>query len=74
MRAIVTPTQFEQIYTHLPNDAARLLVETDIETGLRWRELTELRPVDIDDFGQVLTVSRVVLELVPKFHPDGGRF
>ncbi len=40
-RAIVTPAQFEEIYTHLPNDAARLLVETDIETGLRWGELTE---------------------------------
>ena len=73
-RAIVTPTQFDEIYTHLPNDTARLLVETDIETGLRWGELTELRPVDIDTISRVLTVSRVVLELVPKFHPEGGRF
>ena len=74
MRAIVTPTQFEQIYTRLPNDPARLLVETDIETGLRWGELTELRPLDLDTSSRVLTVSRVVLELVPKFHPEGGRF
>ena len=74
MRAIVTPTQFDEIHTHLPNDTARLLVETDIETGLRWGELTELRPADIDTSTRVLTVSRVVLELVPKFHPDGGRF
>jgi integrase len=74
MRAIVTPSQFEQICTSLPNDGARLLVETDIETGLRWGELTELRPADIDVPSRVLTVSRVVLELVPKFHPDGDRF
>jgi integrase len=72
-RAILTPSQFEQIYTRLPNDTARLLVvETDIETGLRWGELTELRPADIDTSSRVLTVSRVVLELVPKFHPEGG--
>jgi integrase len=74
MRAIVTPAQFEEFYAQLPNEAARLLVETDIETGLRWGELTELRPADIDTSTRVLTVSRVVLELVPKFHPDGGRF
>jgi integrase len=74
MRAIVTPTQFSDIYTCLPNDAARLLVETDIETGLRWGELTELRPVDLDAGSRILTVSRVVVELVPRFHPEGGRF
>jgi integrase len=74
MRAIVTPAQFDEIHARLPNETARLLVETDIETGLRWGELTELRPADIDTFSRVLTVSRVVLELVPKFHPEGGRF
>ena len=61
MRAIVTPAQFDEIYAQLPNDVARLLVETDIETGLRWGELTELRPADIDTSTRVLTVSRVVL-------------
>jgi integrase len=52
----------------------KLLVETDIESGLRWGELTELRPRDIDFGTGVLTVSRVVVELSPRFHPDGGRF
>ena len=74
MRAIVTPYQFDEIQCRLPNQTARLLVETDIETGLRWGELTELRPADINTSTRVLTVSRVVLELVPKFHPDGLRF
>ena len=39
----MTPEQFDAIYHALPADA-QLLVETDIETGLRWGELTELRP------------------------------
>ena len=26
----------------------KLLVETDIESGLRWGELTELRPKDLN--------------------------
>ena len=39
---IVTPEQFEAIYQSLP-EMTKLLVETDIETGLRWGELTEFR-------------------------------
>jgi len=52
----------------------RLLVETDIESGLRWGELTELRPKDLDFSTGVLTVSRVVVELKSKNRPDGIRF
>ena len=70
----MTPQQFEDIYDNLPNDAARLLIEVDIESGLRWGELTELRPKDIDFTTRVLTVRRVAVELVPRFHPEGGRF
>ena len=73
-RAIVTPEQFDEIYLALTTDTMKLLVETDIESGLRWGELTELRPRDIDFGTGVLTVSRVVVELSPRFHPDGGRF
>jgi len=70
----VTPEQFDKIYLALPAGTARLLVETDIESGLRWGELTQLRPRDIDFRMGVLTVSRVVVELSPRFYPDGGRF
>jgi integrase len=52
----------------------RLLVETDIETGLRWGELVELRAHDLDLAHGQLVVSRVVIEIVAKFHPDGERF
>lgn len=47
-RLIVTPEQFNKLYTALPRGTMRLLAETDIESGLRWGELTELRPRDID--------------------------
>jgi len=42
-RTIITPEQFTAIYEALPDARWRLLVETDIESGLRWGELTELR-------------------------------
>lgn len=74
IRAIITPEQFDQICSALPSEAMRLLIETNIETGLRWGELTELRVKDINHANRILTVTRVAVELVPKFHPAGGRF
>ncbi|MGH3713664.1 MAG: tyrosine-type recombinase/integrase [Micromonosporaceae bacterium] len=73
-RKAVTPEQFELLYQALSDADARLLVETDVESGLRWGELTELRPKDLDTTTRMLTVSRAVIEVNPKFHPDGGRF
>jgi integrase len=70
---IVTPEQFEAIYQSLP-EMIKLLVETDIETGLRWGELTEFRVRDLDRVTRVLTVSRTVVQVDPKFYPDGKRF
>jgi integrase len=74
LRQIITPEQFDVLYAALPDDDIRLLVETDIETGLRWGELTELRVRDISMPTRVLTVSRVVIELTRRFQPDGERF
>lgn len=73
-RRIITAEQFDAIYDALDDEIMQLLVETDIETGLRWGELAELRVKDIDLVTAVLTVSRVVVELNPRFHPEGGRF
>jgi integrase len=70
---IISPEQFDKIYTGLNADY-RLLVETDIESGLRWGELTELRPKDIDFDTRILTVSRAVVQVNPKYHPEGKRF
>lgn len=52
----------------------RLLVETDIESGLRWGELTELRMKDLDRASGLFTVSRAVMQLTARDRPDGTRF
>jgi integrase len=73
-RRIITAQQFDAVYAALPNSDAQLLVETAIETGLRWGELTELRVKDIDFASGVVTVSRAVVSVARKHHPDGRRF
>lgn len=73
-RMIITPEQFDAIYQALPDAEAQLLIETNIESGLRWGELTELRVKDLDFQTHILTVSRAVVDLDRKFHPQGERF
>jgi integrase len=73
-RTIIAPEQFDAIYAALPDSDAQLLVETAIETGLRWGELTELRIGDLNPATRMLTVSRKVIELNRSFHPEGKRF
>jgi integrase len=73
-RAIITPKQLDQLYLAVGSDTMKLLVEADIESGMRWGELTELRPRDLDFGTGVVTLSRVAVELPRRFHPDGGRF
>jgi integrase len=60
-RTIITVEQFDRLLQAVDDDAMRLLLETDIETGLRWGELTELRPHDVDLDARVITVCRVVV-------------
>ena len=71
---IVTPEEFDAIYRALPDDFSRLVVETAVESGLRWGELTELRASDLDLRTGVLVVSRAVCQVDPKFHPQGLRY
>ncbi|MFI6763495.1 tyrosine-type recombinase/integrase [Micromonospora sp. NPDC050417] len=71
---IVTPEEFDTFYNHLPDITSKLLVETAIESGMRWGELAELRPKDIALRSRIISVSRKVVEVNPRFHPDGGRF
>jgi integrase len=73
-RTIITPEQFAVLYGCLPDAQSKLLVETAVESGLRWGELTELRVRDLDFATRMLTVSRAVVQVQPRFHPDGGRF
>jgi integrase len=71
---ILTPEEFDRLFEALPLRLARLLVETAIESGLRWGELTELRLRDLHLPSGIVTVSRGVTEAHPRFHPTGGRF
>ncbi len=71
---IITPEQFDRIYDALDNPVFRLLVELDIESGMRWGELTELRPRDVNLTTGIVTVSRAVVPVRPEDHPTGGRF
>ena len=73
-RSIITAAQFDRLYQALPDADTQLLVETAIESGMRWGELTENRVRDLDLQTCILTVSRAVVELSPGEHPDGGRF
>lgn len=71
---VITPEQFDTIYSSLAGPDGKLLVETAIESGVRWGELTELRVKDLAAASRMLTISRAVVQVDPKFHPDGGRF
>ena len=71
---IITPDQFELIYSAIPDGQLKLLVETAIDSGLRWGELTELRGLDLEPVSRILTVTRAVVQVNPKFHPTGDRF
>jgi integrase len=71
---IISPEQFDAIYEAMEDEPFKLLLETDIESGLRWGELTELRVKDLNFTTCILTVSRAVVQVDPKFHPEGKRF
>lgn len=71
---ILPPEQVARLLLALPNDPARLFVDTAISSGLRWGELAELRLGDLHLPSGILTISRAVVELQPSQHPDGGRF
>jgi integrase len=73
-RRIVTVQQCDRIHAALGDETMQLLVETDIETGLRWGELTELRPRDLDLKQRTITVSRVVVHLRAKGRSAEERF
>lgn len=71
---IISPTQFDRFHSAIPELKWQLLTEVDLETGCRWGELAELRPKDFNFETCTVTISRVVVELTKKFHPDGQRF
>ena len=74
VKRIITAVQFDAIYSGLDTEVMRMLVETDVESGLRWGELTELRVRDIDWNTGIVTISRVVVHLKAADRPADQRF
>jgi site-specific recombinase XerC len=66
IRQIITPEQYDVLHEALAEEKWQLLVETDIESGLRWGELTELRPKDLKPKARKIRVTRVAIELTKK--------
>ncbi len=69
----LTPTEYELLIGAIP-DSYRLLVETAIETGMRWGELIALRPRHIDFLRKSVTVEETIIEVSKKHSPTGERY
>jgi len=68
----LTPAEYEAILGALP-EQYRLMVETAIDTGLRWGELIALKPRHLDLFKRKLSVEETVVEVSIKNSPTGDR-
>ncbi len=71
---IATPEEFDSFYHHVTEPTYQLLAELTIESGLRWGEIAELRPKDLDQHTRILSVTRKVIELSTRFQIDGQHF
>jgi integrase len=68
----LTPTEYDAILAALPAQH-RLMVETAINTGLRWGELIALKPRHLDLAAGKLTVEETIVEVSIKNSPTGQR-
>ena len=68
----LTPDEYVAILTSLP-EQHRLMIETAINTGLRWGELIALKPRHLDLIKRTLTVEETVVEVSIKNSPTGAR-
>lgn len=62
-KTIMTAAHYQLLHDAVGDVDMQTLVETDIETGLRWGELSELRPRDLDLVAGTILVARVVVHL-----------
>jgi integrase len=68
----LTPDEYDAILAALPAQH-RLMVETAINTGLRWGELIALKPRHLDLTTRRLTVEETIVEVSIKNSPTGQR-
>jgi integrase len=71
---ILTVEEFGEVYHQIDDYQLQTLLETDIETGLRWGELTELRASDWNSAERTFKVSRTVVKVRPNRDPEGYGF
>ena len=69
----LTPEEFDTLIGAIP-DRHRLMVETAIETGMRWGELIALKPRHIDFLRKTITVQDTIMEVSRKHSPTGQRY
>lgn len=73
VRRTLTPEDFNKLISSVP-EQHRLLVETAIETGMRWGELIALKPVHIDFLRRRVIVAETIVEVSKRHSPTGERF
>jgi len=69
----LTPEEFDALLTAIPA-RHRLMVQTAIETGMRWGELIALKPRHIDFLRRQLTIEETIVEVSTKHSPTGERY
>jgi integrase len=68
----LTPAEYRRLIDAIP-DQHRLMIQTAIETGLRWGELSALRPRHLDFEQGRLTVAETIVEVPLRAAPGGER-
>jgi integrase len=69
----LTPAEFDGLIAAIPR-SHRLMVETAVETGMRWGELIALRPRHVDFLRRSVTVEETIIEVSRKYSPSGESF
>ena len=68
----LTPEEYAVLLAAVP-ERHRLMVETAMETGLRWGELIALRPRHIDFLRRTITIEETIVEVSRRHSPTGER-
>jgi integrase len=69
----LTPGEFDTLIHAIP-ERHRLMIETAVETGMRWGELIALRPRHVDFLRRTITVEETIVEVSKKHSPTGQRY
>lgn len=71
---IATSEQYVKVRDCLPTKTARVFSTLLVSSGLRFCEATSLRPMDLNFDTRILEVSRSIVKVSRKHHPQGKTF